>query len=46
MDIKPWDDEIGMKKLEESVRNVQMECLTWGACKELISFRCISIVAH
>ncbi|KAM0867823.1 hypothetical protein ACQ4PT_041725 [Festuca glaucescens] len=33
MDIKPWDDETDMKKLEESVRSVQMEGLTWGASK-------------
>ncbi|OEL33379.1 Elongation factor 1-beta [Dichanthelium oligosanthes] len=33
MDVKPWDDETDMKKLEESVRSVQMEGLTWGASK-------------
>ncbi|VAH26921.1 unnamed protein product [Triticum turgidum subsp. durum] len=33
MDIKPWDDETDMKKLEEAVRSVQMEGLTWGASK-------------
>ncbi|GAB4835771.1 hypothetical protein Ancab_000681 [Ancistrocladus abbreviatus] len=32
MDIKPWDDETDMKKLEEAVRSVQMEGLLWGAC--------------
>ncbi|CAL5061175.1 unnamed protein product [Urochloa decumbens] len=37
MDVKPWDDETDMKKLEEAVRSVQMEGLTWGACKELLS---------
>ncbi|CAL5071308.1 unnamed protein product [Urochloa decumbens] len=31
MDVKPWDDETDMKKLEEAVRSVQMEGLTWGA---------------
>lgn len=30
--MKPWDDETDMKKLEEAVRSVQMEGLTWGAC--------------
>jgi elongation factor 1-beta len=35
MDVKPWDDETDMKKLEEAVRSVQMEGLTWGACKSL-----------
>ncbi|KAL6545565.1 hypothetical protein OROGR_009439 [Orobanche gracilis] len=33
MDIKPWDDETDMKKLEEAVRSVQMEGLHWGASK-------------
>eukprot|EP00270_Netrium_digitus_P014924 TRINITY_DN5154_c0_g3_i1.p1 TRINITY_DN5154_c0_g3~~TRINITY_DN5154_c0_g3_i1.p1 ORF type:complete len:264 (+),score=105.13 TRINITY_DN5154_c0_g3_i1:50-793(+) len=33
LDIKPWDDETDMKKLEEMVRNVQMEGLHWGASK-------------
>ncbi|XP_022137411.1 elongation factor 1-delta-like [Momordica charantia] len=33
MDIKPWDDETDMKKLEESVRSVEMEGLLWGASK-------------
>ena len=32
LDVKPWDDETDMKKLEESVRSVQMEGLLWGAC--------------
>ncbi|KAL8170851.1 hypothetical protein V2J09_022655 [Rumex salicifolius] len=33
MDIKPWDDETDMKKLEEAVRSVEMEGLFWGASK-------------
>jgi len=33
LDIKPWDDETDMKKLEETVRSVQLEGLTWGASK-------------
>lgn len=37
MDVKPWDDETDMKKLEEAVRSVEMEGLLWGACT-LISF--------
>ena len=32
LDVKPWDDETDMQKLEEAVRSVQMEGLTWGAC--------------
>ncbi|KAK1565647.1 hypothetical protein Q3G72_031648 [Acer saccharum] len=34
MDVKPWDDETDMKKLEEAVRSVQMEGLLWGAFKQ------------
>ncbi|EPS66819.1 hypothetical protein M569_07957, partial [Genlisea aurea] len=33
MDVKPWDDETDMKKLEEAVRSVHMEGLLWGASK-------------
>ncbi|XP_015058632.1 elongation factor 1-beta 2 [Solanum pennellii] len=33
MDVKPWDDETDMKKLEEAVRSVQMDGLLWGASK-------------
>ncbi|GMJ13692.1 hypothetical protein like AT2G18110 [Hibiscus trionum] len=33
LDIKPWDDETDMKKLEEAVRSVKMEGLHWGASK-------------
>ncbi|OIT27760.1 PREDICTED: elongation factor 1-beta-like [Nicotiana attenuata] len=33
LDVKPWDDETDMKKLEEAVRSVQQEGLTWGASK-------------
>ncbi|KAG6468966.1 hypothetical protein ZIOFF_073661 [Zingiber officinale] len=33
LDVKPWDDETDMKKLEEAVRSVQMEGLLWGASK-------------
>ncbi|GJV28631.1 elongation factor 1-delta 1-like protein [Tanacetum coccineum] len=32
LDVKPWDDESDMQKLEEAVRSVQMEGLMWGAC--------------
>lgn len=32
LDVKPWDDETDMKKLEEAVRSVEMEGLFWGAC--------------
>jgi elongation factor 1-beta len=33
LDVKPWDDETDMKKLEEIVRSIQMEGLFWGASK-------------
>ncbi|PWA97295.1 hypothetical protein CTI12_AA030020 [Artemisia annua] len=33
LDVKTWDDETDMQKLEEAVRSVQMEGLMWGACK-------------
>jgi elongation factor 1-beta len=33
LDVKPWDDETDMVKLEEAVRNVKMEGLLWGASK-------------
>ncbi|GMI78200.1 hypothetical protein like AT2G18110 [Hibiscus trionum] len=33
LDIKSWDDETDMKKLEKEVRAVQMEGLLWGASK-------------
>lgn len=33
LDIKPWDDETDLAKLEASIRALQMEGLTWGASK-------------
>jgi len=33
LDVKPWDDETDMKKLEECVRSVACEGLHWGASK-------------
>ncbi|KAM9789401.1 LOW QUALITY PROTEIN: elongation factor 1-delta-like [Neosynchiropus ocellatus] len=33
LDVKPWDDETDMAKLEEAVRSVQMDGLLWGASK-------------
>ncbi|XP_041804244.1 elongation factor 1-delta-like isoform X2 [Chelmon rostratus] len=35
LDVKPWDDETDMAKLEECVRSVQMDGLLWGAAKLL-----------
>jgi len=33
LDIKPWDDETPLSKLEESVRSVSMDGLLWGTSK-------------
>ncbi|XP_058107306.1 elongation factor 1-beta 2 [Magnolia sinica] len=33
LEVKPWDDETDMKKLEEIVRSIEMPGLLWGASK-------------
>lgn len=33
LDVKPWDDETDMKKLEECVRSISMDGLLWGQSK-------------
>ncbi|XP_055020531.1 eukaryotic translation elongation factor 1 delta b (guanine nucleotide exchange protein) isoform X2 [Boleophthalmus pectinirostris] len=33
LDVKPWDDETDMTKLEECVRSVQADGLLWGTSK-------------
>ncbi|KAI4287159.1 MAG: hypothetical protein L6R35_003581 [Caloplaca aegaea] len=33
LDVKPWDDETDMKQLEENMRKIEMDGLTWGASK-------------
>ncbi|XP_028831416.1 elongation factor 1-beta [Denticeps clupeoides] len=33
LDVKPWDDETDMVKMEESVRSVQLDGLVWGQSK-------------
>ncbi|GJP46385.1 hypothetical protein CLOM_g5679 [Closterium sp. NIES-68] len=33
LDVKPWDDETDMAKLEAAVRKVEMDGLLWGASK-------------
>ncbi|KAI3354502.1 hypothetical protein L3Q82_019019 [Scortum barcoo] len=35
LDVKPWDDETDMGKLEECVRSVAMDGLLWGQSKLL-----------
>jgi len=31
LDVKPWDDETDMKELEDNVRAIEQDGLTWGA---------------
>ncbi|XP_030065730.1 elongation factor 1-beta [Microcaecilia unicolor] len=33
LDVKPWDDETEMAKLEECVRSIHMDGLVWGGSK-------------
>jgi len=33
LDVKPWDDETDLKKMEANVRAIEMEGLVWGAAK-------------
>ena len=33
LDVKPWDDETPMDKLEAAVRAIEIEGLTWGQSK-------------
>jgi hypothetical protein len=33
LDVKPWDDETDMKKLEAAVRAVKKDGLVWGGCE-------------
>lgn len=33
LDVKPWDDETDMAKLEECVRSIQADGLVWGSCE-------------
>jgi len=33
LDVKPWDDETDMTKLEECVRSISMDGLLWGQSK-------------
>jgi len=35
LDVKPWDDETDMDKMEQAVRGIEMDGLLWGACKFL-----------
>nr|XP_055100465.1 elongation factor 1-beta-like [Symphalangus syndactylus] len=35
LDVKPWDDETDMVKLEECVRSIQADGLVWGSSKLL-----------
>ena len=33
LDVKPWDDETDMAKMEELVRSIETDGLLWGASK-------------
>ncbi|XP_040080478.1 elongation factor 1-beta-like [Oryx dammah] len=33
LDVKPWDDETDMAKLEECIRSIQADGLVWGSSK-------------
>ncbi|KAM9627053.1 elongation factor 1-delta isoform 2-T6 [Trichechus inunguis] len=33
LDVKPWDDETDMARLEACVRSIQLDGLTWGGSK-------------
>ncbi|MCO5557985.1 hypothetical protein L7F22_011559 [Adiantum nelumboides] len=50
LDVKPWDDETDMVKLEEAVRSVSMPGLHWGASKlvpvgyEMSTFRAVTLL--
>lgn len=33
LDVKPWDDETDMKAMEELIRSIKMDGLSWGASK-------------
>jgi len=33
LDVKPWDDETDMAKMQECVRSIQWDGLVWGAAK-------------
>jgi elongation factor 1-beta len=35
LDVKPWDDTTDLNKLEECVRGITMEGLTWGPSKQV-----------
>lgn len=36
LDVKPWDDETDMAKLEECVRSIELDGLVWGQCKSVV----------
>lgn len=33
LDVKPWDDETDLKKMEEEIRKISADGLLWGASK-------------
>ncbi|GKC82529.1 elongation factor 1-beta-like protein [Tanacetum coccineum] len=37
VDVKPWEDETDMQKIEEAIRSVQREGFTWSAWAEVFN---------
>jgi elongation factor 1-delta len=35
LDVKPWDDETDLDKMEESIKTIVMDGLLWGASKKV-----------
>jgi len=35
LDVKPWDDETDLDKMEESIKTIKMDGLLWGASKKV-----------
>lgn len=47
LDVKPWDDETDMAKLEECVRSIQMDGLVWGQCKNTtVLYAVLCVLLH
>merc|ERR1712227_232274 len=40
LDVKPWDDETPLEKLEESIRSITMDGLLWGTGK-FVAIGCV-----
>jgi elongation factor 1-delta len=40
LDVKPWDDETDMAKMEEEVRKITGDGLLWGQGKYIVYYAC------